>query len=78
MSQPLDFVGKLLVFFGLLLAAVGGFMMLLARFGGGALPGDLVIRGRGFTLYLPMATMLVLSLILSLVLSLVLSAVLRR
>lgn len=35
----------------------------------GRLPGDVVIRGEGFAVYLPFTTMLLLSLVLSLLLS---------
>ncbi|EMR03758.1 hypothetical protein ADICEAN_01096 [Cesiribacter andamanensis AMV16] len=38
---------------------------------GGHLPGDFVVKKKGFTLYFPLATSLVLSLLLSLVLWLI-------
>jgi uncharacterized protein HemY len=57
-------MGKLLVVVGLLIAAIGAAMMLGLPLG--RLPGDLVIRRGQTTLYLPLATSLVLSLVLSL------------
>ena len=50
---------------------IGGLLLLIAgvmlKFGL-RLPGDIVIRRENFTLYLPLATMLLLSIVLSLVL----------
>ena len=45
--------GRILLVFGVLLAIIGGGMMLFGRF---QLPGDLTFRIGGFTLYLPIAT----------------------
>ena len=51
--------------FGLLLALVGGALMLFARF---HLPGDFVFRRAGVTVYIPIATSVILSVLLTLVL----------
>lgn len=71
-------VGRAVAAVGLLLLLAGGVMMLIGRFApsGRLLPGDIVIRRDGFVLYLPLATMLVLSLVLSAALWLI--AYLRR
>jgi hypothetical protein len=65
-------LGKTFVGLGLLLAALGGAMLLASRFGlpFGRLPGDLHWRSRGGTtqIYFPVATCLVLSLLFSLIL----------
>jgi len=60
-------LGRVIVAIGLLLLVVGGLMMLIGRFApsGKLLPGDIVIRRDGFTLYFPLGTMIVLSLVLS-------------
>lgn len=58
-------VGRLLLLFGLLLLLLGGLLLLLDKLGG-RLPGDLVLRGRNWTVYLPLGTSLLLSLLLSL------------
>lgn len=67
-------LGRILVGLGLVLAAAGAVLLLLDRFGGlgglGHLPGDFVIERRGFRLYLPLGTSLLLSVLLSLLLSL--------
>ena len=61
--------GKLLIFFGILLVALG----LIFSFGVkiswlGHLPGDIYIRREGFSFYFPLTTCLLISLILTLVL----------
>lgn len=58
-------MGKLLIFVGLAIAAVG----LLINFGFpvGRLPGDIVIRRGNFTFYFPLVTSIVVSLLLTLV-----------
>lgn len=63
----IDQLGRVVVGIGLLLLVVGGLMILIGRFApsGRLLPGDIVIRRDGFTLYFPLATMIVVSLVLS-------------
>jgi hypothetical protein len=61
--QPL---GRMLLVFGLLLAAVG----LVLTFAGkvpwlGRLPGDIVVERPSFRLYLPLATSVLISLLLT-------------
>jgi len=65
--------GKLLVFLGAVLAAVGLLLMVLGRthLPIGRLPGDFLYRGKNTTVYFPLATSLVLSVVLSLVLYLI-------
>ncbi|MGA2761580.1 MAG: DUF2905 domain-containing protein [Candidatus Cybelea sp.] len=62
--------GKLLIFVGMLLAAIGVVLMLLGRshLPIGRLPGDFLYRGKNTTVYFPLATSLILSVVLSLVL----------
>ena len=61
-------MGKLLVLVGLALVAAGLLVMWGVPFG--RLPGDLVVRRGSFTLYVPLATSIVLSLVLTLLLTL--------
>ena len=58
--------GRLLLVFGVLLVLVGGALMLFGRF---HLPGDFVFRRGGVTVYVPIATSIILSVVLTLVLS---------
>ncbi len=60
--------GKVLIIVGLLIAAVGFFLAMGGRIPFlGKLPGDIVIRGKNFSLYLPIATCLVISVVLTLI-----------
>ena len=63
-------LGKFLVIVGVLLVAVGLFMMTGSRFsffGLGRLPGDIVFKGKNAQFYFPIVTCLVLSAVLTLV-----------
>lgn len=67
-------VGKLLIVTGVVLVVVGTLLVLvprLAALGLGRLPGDIVVKRGRFTLYLPLATCLLLSAIGTLVLWLI-------
>ncbi len=70
----LQALARLLIVSGVLLVAVGGLLLFADRlpFLGalGRLPGDLVFRRGPVTVYLPIATSIVLSLLLTLVLAL--------
>ncbi|HAK55617.1 MAG: DUF2905 domain-containing protein [Vicinamibacterales bacterium] len=58
-------MGKVLVFVGLAVAALGGLMMLGLPLG--RLPGDLVFRRGNVTVYVPIATSIALSLLVALI-----------
>lgn len=60
-------LGKLLVFFGIILVVAGVALILLGRthLPIGRLPGDIVYRGKNTTFYFPLATSILLSLALS-------------
>jgi hypothetical protein len=63
-------LGKMLVFFGMVLAAVGVILVLLGRthLPLGRLPGDIIYRGKRTTFYFPLTTSILLSVVLSLLL----------
>jgi len=61
-------IGRLLLVFGILLAVIGGGLMLFGRFN---LPGDLTFRSGGVTVYVSIATSIILSIVLTVVLNLV-------
>jgi hypothetical protein len=60
--------GRFLLVFGALLAVIGGALMLFGRF---HLPGDLTFRSGGVTVYVPLATGIILSIVLTVVLNVV-------
>ena len=61
-------VGRIVLIFGVLLVVIGGALMLFGRF---HLPGDLTFRSGSTTLYVPLATSIVLSVVATIVLNLV-------
>ncbi len=61
-------VGRLLVVFGVLLAIIGGALMLFGRF---HLPGDFTFRTGNVTVYIPLATGVIISIVGTIVLNLV-------
>ncbi len=66
----LESFGKLLLLIGALSAAVGLLLLIFSRLGLGRLPGDIFIQRENFTLYFPLATMILVSLILTLLVNL--------
>jgi hypothetical protein len=61
-------IGRLLLVFGILLALIGGALMLFGRF---HLPGDFTFRSGGVTVYIPIATSIILSIVLTVILNVV-------
>ena len=58
--------GRILLIFGVLVALIGGALMLFGRF---HLPGDITIKSGNATFYIPLATSIVLSVLLTLALN---------
>jgi hypothetical protein len=70
--MDLDPLGRVLIVVGLVIVAFGVVLTLGDRIPlVGRLPGDLVFRGDGWTVYAPIATSIILSVLLTAVLSLV-------
>lgn len=63
----------MLLFFGVVLAAIGLVLILFGRTNLpiGRLPGDILYRGKHTTFYFPLATSILLSVVLSLILYLI-------
>jgi ABC-type tungstate transport system substrate-binding protein len=71
--DPLRELGKWLILFGLIVAGLGGVLLLGGRLPLrlGRLPGDIAIEGRRGSFYFPIVTCLLLSVALTLVIWLV-------
>jgi uncharacterized membrane protein len=63
LGRMLIFVGGLLLVFGVVLVFAGKMNLPIGR-----LPGDIIYRGKNTTVYVPLATSILLSVVLSLVL----------
>ena len=61
-------MAKVLILTGVALVLIGLIMVAAQRFGLARLPGDIVIERDGFTLYIPLATSMLVSVILTLLL----------
>lgn len=74
----IEHVGRWLAVVGAAVAVLGLCLILVGRFApsGRFLPGDIVVRRPGFTVYLPLATCVVVSILLTL--TLWLAGLLRR
>lgn len=66
--EGLQGIGKLLIIAGIVLALIGGLIMLSGRLPWiGRLPGDIVIQKKNFSFYFPITTSILLSLVISLI-----------
>jgi hypothetical protein len=65
-------IGRFLVIGGIILALLGGVLILLGKVPFiGKLPGDIIIQRRNFTFYFPLGTSILISIILTLILWLI-------
>lgn len=73
--MDLQNTGRLLLALGLVVAALGGLLILFSRVPVlrhlGHLPGDIRIEGEGFSCFFPLASMILVSLLLSLVVNII-------
>jgi hypothetical protein len=63
MGMGLEGIGRLLIVGALVLLVLGGLLLLLGRFGLDRLPGDLVFRRGGLTVYFPIGLMILVSVV---------------
>jgi protein-S-isoprenylcysteine O-methyltransferase Ste14 len=64
-------IGKLLVITGVVIAVVGGVLLIGSRFGLGQLPGDISVNQGNFTFVFPVVACILLSVVLTLVLNII-------
>jgi hypothetical protein len=68
MADSIQYIGKFLVLLGIIVAALGGLLLISGKITWiGKLPGDILIQRKNFTFYFPLATSILLSLILTLI-----------
>lgn len=70
--MPFTDPGKLLLIVGLVIALVGGVIIVARRLGLGQLPGDVSVSTGGFSLFFPIVTCIVISVVLTIVINVVL------
>ena len=63
-------MGRFLITLGLTIAALGLVITVVPKLGIGHLPGDIVLKRKNFTLYIPLASSILISVLLSLLINL--------
>jgi hypothetical protein len=58
-------MNRALIIFGIVLVVIGVLWPLISKLGLGRLPGDIVIERDNFTLYIPIATSLLISIVIT-------------
>ncbi len=67
----MDSLGKMLILFGVVLALLGGLLLVAGKIPYlGRLPGDIVIRRENWSFYFPLTTSILISILLTLLFSL--------
>lgn len=67
----LESLGKMLIVGGGLIAIIGLLFLLFGRLGLGRLPGDVFIQRENFSIYFPLATMILVSIVLTIIINLI-------
>jgi hypothetical protein len=69
----MDFMGKVLIFFGILLIILGLIFLFIDKIPLlGKLPGDIRIEKKNFVFYFPLTTSIILSLVLTIIINIIL------
>lgn len=66
-DDGIQHIGKLLLLLGIILAAIGGLILLSGKVSWiGRLPGDILVQKKNVTFYFPLATSILVSIVLTL------------
>lgn len=70
--MAVESLGRMLLYIGIVTVLIGAFFILVAKVPWfGRLPGDIIYRREGLTIYFPVATMILVSLVLTILLNIV-------
>ena len=73
--MDINAVGRVVLIIGIVVAILGGLLMLAARLpffnNLGSLPGDIRIEGQGFSCFIPIVSMILVSVVLTIVLNII-------
>ncbi len=70
--MAVESLGRMVLYIGIVLVLIGAFFILVGKVPWfGRLPGDIVYRREGLTIFLPITTMLLVSAVLTLLLNVV-------
>jgi len=66
MADGIQYIGKFLIIFGIIIVAVGVLLLISVKIPWiGRLPGDIMIQKKNFTFYFPLATSILISVVLT-------------
>jgi hypothetical protein len=67
--MDLNYIGKVLVLFGVVMIVVGGIFMISGKVPWlGRLPGDIYVQKKNFSFFFPITTSILISIVISLIL----------
>ncbi len=70
--MAVESLGRMVLYIGIVLVLIGAFFILVGKVPWfGRLPGDIIYRREGLTIFLPITTMLLVSVVLTLLLNVV-------
>jgi len=70
--MAVESLGRMVLYIGIIMVLIGGFFILVAKVPWfGRLPGDIVYRREGMTIFIPITTMILVSIVLTLLLNIV-------
>ena len=70
--MAVESLGRMVLYIGIILVLIGGFFILMAKIPWfGRLPGDIVYRHGGVTIFFPITTMVLVSVILTVLMNIV-------
>jgi hypothetical protein len=70
--MAVESLGKMVLYIGIILVLIGGFFILMGKVPWfGRLPGDIVYRRGGMTIFVPITTMILVSIVLTLLMNIV-------
>lgn len=79
--MDLQSIGKIVLVVGIAIAVIGGLLMLAGNIpflsNLGNLPGDIHVEGQGFSCFVPIVTMILISVVLTVVLNIVIRLINR-
>lgn len=80
--MDLQSLGRIVLIIGVVLSVLGGLLMLVARIpffaNFGNLPGDIRIEGQGFSCFIPIVSMILISVVLTIVLNIIVRLINRQ
>ncbi|MFH1825774.1 MAG: DUF2905 domain-containing protein [bacterium] len=70
--MAVESLGRMILYIGVILVLIGGFFILMGKVPWfGRLPGDIVYRREGLTIFVPITTMILVSLVLTVLMNIV-------